>query len=436
MNKSMIVILDFGGKYNQIISRLVRNKGVYCEIKACDTPIDKLKDLDIKGFVIPDKNIEEAQVLGAITSLKSLGLPMLNLTEEGEKELDVDVNLVLSSVLADEEHADLTRFIEETCKCEKNWNMKEFADSAIADIRAKVGDKKVLLALSGGVDSSVVAALISKAIGNQLTCVLVDHGLMRLHEADQVEKAFKDSFELNFIRIDAEDRFLGKLAGVTEPEQKRKIIGEEFIRVFEEEAKKIGKVDFLAQGTIYPDILESGIGKAKVIKSHHNVGGLPDHVDFEEILEPVKELFKDEVRELGRVLGLSDAFVSRQPFPGPGLGVRVIGELTKEKLDILRLADAIYREEIDNAGLNKSINQYFAILTGLKSVGIKNEARSYDYTLALRAVQTTDFMTAVWAKIPLDLLEKISTRITSEVDGINRIVYDITGKPPATIEWE
>ena len=313
--------------------------------------------------------------------------------------------------------------------------MKDYCNTAIEQVRQKVGDGKVLLALSGGVDSSVVAKLLSKAIGNQLTCIFVDHGLMRKNEGDEIEAVFGNG-DINFVRVNAEERFLSKLAGVSEPERKRKIIGEEFIRVFEEEAKKIGKVDFLAQGTIYADVVESGTGDAAVIKSHHNVGGLPDYVDFKEIIEPLRLLFKDEVRALGRELGLPDYLVNRQPFPGPGLAIRVIGEITKEKLDILREADFIFRDEIAKAGLDKSIHQYFAVLTDMRSVGVMGDFRTYDYTLALRGVTTSDFMTADWARIPYEVLDKVSVRIVNEVDHINRICYDITSKPPATSEWE
>ena len=313
--------------------------------------------------------------------------------------------------------------------------IRDSCNTAIEQVRQKVGDGKVLLALSGGVDSSVVAKLLSKAIGNQLTCIFVDHGLMRKNEGDEIEAVFGNG-DINFVRVNAEERFLSKLAGVSEPERKRKIIGEEFIRVFEEEAKKIGKVDFLAQGTIYADVVESGTGDAAVIKSHHNVGGLPDYVDFKEIIEPLRLLFKDEVRALGRELGLPDYLVNRQPFPGPGLAIRVIGEITKEKLDILREADFIFRDEIAKAGLDKSIHQYFAVLTDMRSVGVMGDFRTYDYTLALRGVTTSDFMTADWARIPYEVLDKVSVRIVNEVDHINRICYDITSKPPATIEWE
>lgn len=314
--------------------------------------------------------------------------------------------------------------------------MTSYVDMSIRQLKEKIGDQKVLCALSGGVDSSVAAVIISKAIGKQLTCIFVDHGLLRKNEADEVEEIFTNQFDVNLIRVNAQERFYNKLAGVTDPERKRKIIGEEFIRVFEEEAKKIGRVDYLVQGTIYPDIIESGVGKSGLVKSHHNVGGLPDHVDFKEIIEPLRDLFKDEVREAGLVLGIPEKLVNRQPFPGPGLGVRIIGDITPEKVKILQEADYIYRDEIANAGLDKHISQYFAVLTNLKSVGVKNDKRTYDYTVALRAVKTTDFMTAEYIELPWDVLGKISKRIVSEVEHVNRVCYDITGKPPATIEFE
>ena len=326
-------------------------------------------------------------------------------------------------------------FVKNVCGCTGDWTMGNYAQTAIEDIRKRVGNGKVLLALSGGVDSSVLAALLSKAVGNQLTCIFVDHGFMRKNEGDEVEAAFAD-WDINFVRVNAKERFMSKLRGVSDPETKRKTIGEEFIRVFEAEAKKIGKVDFLAQGTIYPDIIESGTGDAAVIKSHHNVGGLPDYVDFKEIIEPLRLLFKDEVRALGRELKLSDVLVNRQPFPGPGLAIRIIGEITDEKLEILQDADWIFREEIANAGLDKSINQYFAVLTNNRSVGVMGDGRTYDYTLALRAVETSDFMTAEFSRIPYETLALVSNRIVNEVKSINRVVYDVTTKPPATIEWE
>ena len=322
------------------------------------------------------------------------------------------------------------------CGCAKDWTPASFIESTVAELKEQLGDDKVILALSGGVDSSVAAVMLHKAVGKQLTCVFVDNGLLRKNEGDEVENLFRNQFDINLIRANAQDRFLGKLEGVKEPEKKRKIIGEEFIRVFEAEAKKIGKVDYLVQGTIYPDVIESGLGDAAVIKSHHNVGGLPDYVDFKEIIEPLRLLFKDEVRALGRELGLPDYLVNRQPFPGPGLAIRVIGEVTKEKLDVLRDADFIFRDEIAKAGLDKSVHQYFAVLTNMRSVGVMGDFRTYDYTLALRGVTTSDFMTADWARIPYDVLDKVSVRIVNEVDHINRICYDITSKPPATIEWE
>ena len=329
----------------------------------------------------------------------------------------------------------LRNFLYAICGATGDWTMADYRQTAIRSIRETVGTGRALLALSGGVDSSVAAALMAEAIGSQLTCVFVDHGLMRKDEGDEVEAAFS-KWDIRFVRVNAADRFLGKLAGVSDPETKRKIIGEEFIRVFEAEAKKIGTVDFLVQGTIYPDVIESGLGNSAVIKSHHNVGGLPDYVDFKQIIEPLRMLFKDEVRQLGRELGLPEYLVMRQPFPGPGLAIRVIGDITKDKLDTLREADFIFRDEVAKAGYDVQMNQYFAVLTSMRSVGVMGDGRTYDYTLALRGVTTTDFMTADWARIPYDLLDRVSTRIVNEVRGINRIVYDITSKPPATIEWE
>lgn len=330
----------------------------------------------------------------------------------------------------------LRNFVYNICGCTGNWKMSSFAEETVKAIKEKIGDKKALCALSGGVDSSVAAGLINKAIGKNLTCIFVDHGLLRKNEADEVEEVFTKDFDVNFVRVDAKDRFLNKLTGISDPEQKRKIIGEEFIRVFEEEAKKIGTVDYLVQGTIYPDVIESGVGVGAKIKSHHNVGGLPHYVDFKEIVEPLRDLFKDEVRKVGLELGLPEFLVYRQPFPGPGLAIRVIGDITDNKLEILKDADYIFREEIANAGLDTSINQYFAVLTNIRSVGVMGDERTYDYTIALRAVTTSDFMTAEWTKIPYEVLEKVSARIVNEVKHVNRVVYDITGKPPATIEWE
>ena len=330
----------------------------------------------------------------------------------------------------------LRNFLFEVCGCTGDWTMEGFAERSIEKYRRELAGKKVLLALSGGVDSSVAAVLLHKAIGDDLTCVFVDHGLLRKDEGDFVERTFRGQFGVNLIRVNAEDRFLTKLAGVTEPEKKRKMIGEEFIRVFEDKAKKLGKIHVLVQGTIYPDVVESGKGDSAVIKSHHNVGGLPDVIAFDEIVEPLRDLFKDEVRAVGTELGIPYELVWRQPFPGPGLAVRVIGEITKEKLDILRDADAIFREEIAHAGLEKMTNQYFAVLTDLRSVGVKGDARTYGYTVALRAVTTDDFMTAEWTRLPYEVLERASNRITGEIGSITRVVYDITSKPPATVEWE
>ncbi|MDO5061801.1 MAG: glutamine-hydrolyzing GMP synthase [Peptostreptococcaceae bacterium] len=509
MKNELALILDFGGQYNQLIARRVRDNNVYCEIYPYYLSIEKIKELNPKGIIFtggPNSVYEDGspkvapeifelgipilgicygmqimtQMLGGKVSTaktREFGKTQTNVLKESElfrstpKEqktwmshvdyveempqgFEKIANTADCPVAAMEnvakkfygiqfhtevEHSEfgeeiLKNFLD-ICGFSRDWSMQNYATIAVEEVRQKVGDKKVLLALSGGVDSSVVAAVISKAVGDQLTCIFVDHGLMRKNEGDEVEAAFKDS-GMHFIRVDAEKRFLDKLAGISDPERKRKIIGEEFIRVFEEEAKKIGAVDFLAQGTIYADVVESGAGDAAVIKSHHNVGGLPEHVDFKDIIEPLRSLFKDEVRKLGLELGLPEYLVYRQPFPGPGLAIRVMGEITKEKLDILRDADFIFRDEIAKAGLDQEINQYFAVLTNTRTVGVMGDFRTYDYTLALRGVRTTDFMTADWARIPYEVLDKVSTRIVNEVDHINRIVYDITSKPPSTIEWE
>ena len=513
MPHQLIIVLDFGGQYNQLIARRVRECGVYCEVKPYTTPLAELKAMNPIGFIFTGgpNSVYEDSAPHVDPAIFGLGLPIFGICygcqliahalggqvtaaqddsarEYGKTETFYDgacrlfkglpgrgiswmshgdymarvpegFSLTAHSAacpnvaIADEARgfygvqfhpevnhtengvAMIRNFLYEVCGAVGDWTMEDYMKTSIRAIREKVGDGKVLLALSGGVDSSVCAALLAEAIGKQLTCVFVDHGLMRKNEGDEVESIFAQR-SANFIRVDAETRFLIKLAGEDEPERKRKIIGEEFIRVFEEEARKIGKVDFLAQGTIYPDVIESGAGDAAVIKSHHNVGGLPDCVDFKEIIEPLRLLFKDEVRQLGRELGLPEYLVMRQPFPGPGLAIRVIGDLTKEKLDTLREADFIFRDEIAKAGLDQSINQYFAVLTNTRSVGVMGDGRTYDYTLALRGVTTSDFMTADWARIPYDVLDKVSVRIVNEVAGINRIVYDITSKPPATIEWE
>lgn len=415
----MILIVDFGGHNNQLAARKIRDLKVYCEVHLYKKALGKLEELKPSGVVFqgePEKFKEFKEISERV---EALSIPSIIISEGRVEDL----------------REKLSAFLFDTCKEEPTWTMKNYKEQQIEEIKNLVGDKKVLLALSGGVDSSVVAALLSKAVGKNLTCIFVDTGLMRKHEGDEVEAAFKDS-GMNFIRINAEERYLNKLKGVTDPEKKRKIIGEEFIRVFEEEGKKIGHVDYLGQGTIYPDIIESGLSDGKVVKSHHNVGGLPDAIDFEDLVEPLKFLFKDEVRELGRELGLPDYLVTRQPFPGPGLGVRCMGEITKDKLDILRDADYIFREELEKNMDRSQMSQYFAVLTNQKTVGVSRNSRTYDYTVALRCIKTTDFMSAEWVKIPYEILEKASTRILNEVDHVNRVVYDITSKPPATIEWE
>lgn len=514
MNHELVIVIDFGGQYNQLVARRVRECNVYCEIYSYKTPIEKIKELNPKGIILTG-GPNSVYLMDSPTYSKELfelGIPVLGLCygaqlmahvlggevkraenrEYGKTEIILDTKSVLFDGIEEKNvvwmsHFDfITRvpegfksiaqtlncpvaamentekrlygmqfhpevlhtpdgknmiynFARKVCCCTGEWRMENFINESILSIRDKVKDKKVLLGLSGGVDSSVLATLLSKAIGKQLTCVFIDHGLMRKNEADEIEKIFgKDSdMDLNFIRVNAEDRFLEKLKGIEEPERKRKIIGEEFIRSFEEVSKKIGKVDFLAQGTIYPDVVESGMGgESAVIKSHHNVGGLPDYVDFKEIIEPLRNLFKDEVREVGLNLGLPKELVYRQPFPGPGLGVRIIGEVTKEKIKIVQDADFIFREEIKNAELDGNISQYFAALTNVRSVGVMGDERSYDYAICLRAVNTIDFMTAKACNLPFDVLEKIMSRIINEVRGVNRVFYDITSKPPGTIELE
>lgn len=420
-SKETILVLDMGGQYSRLIARKVRDAGVYSEILPFHAPIERVEEMNLKGIIIADESAgaEKEGTPKYSQEIHEMNVPILRICKE--KQLNDRM---------------LNNFLYEICNCTGGWTMASFARQAVEELRARIGDRKVLCALSGGVDSSVSAVLLHKAVGSNLTCIFVDHGLLRKDEGDQVEKIFREQFHLNLIRVNAQKRFLNRLRGVTDPETKRKIIGEEFIRVFEEEAGKIGTVDFLVQGTIYPDVVESGAGDAAVIKSHHNVGGLPDHIDFKEIIEPLRSLFKDEVRKVGEELGLPRELVWRQPFPGPGLAVRIIGDITEQKLEILREADAVFRDEIAKAGLDKEIWQYFAVLTDMRSVGVRENERTYDYTIALRAVNSVDAMTADWARIPYDILGRISDRIVREVRHVNRVVYDITGKPPATIEWE
>ena len=511
----MILVLDFGGQYNQLIARRVRENHVYCEVHPQSLSLEKIREMAPKGIILTGgpNSVYTEDAVTCSPEIFELGIPVLGIcygsqlmahllggkvetaptSEYGKTEVTLNEAGKASKLFAGVReksvcwmsHTDyiakapegftvtaftpvcpvaamenaerrlyatqfhpevmhteqgkemLHNFVYDVCACKGDWKMDSFVKTTIEELKAKIGKGKALCALSGGVDSSVAAVLLSKAIGKQLTCVFVDHGLLRKDEGDQVESVFgpEGPYDLNFIRVNAKDRFYEKLKGVTEPETKRKIIGEEFIRVFEEEAKKIGAVDYLVQGTIYPDVIESGLGKSAVIKSHHNVGGLPDFVDFKEIVEPLRLLFKDEVRAAGRELGLPEYLVSRQPFPGPGLGIRIIGEVTAEKVKIVQEADAIYREEVAKAGV-EGLGQYFAALTNMRSVGVMGDGRTYDYAIALRAVMTSDFMTAESAQLPWEVLQKTTSRIVNEVKGVNRVLYDCTGKPPATIEFE
>lgn len=429
MKQDMIVILDLGSEENPRLAREIRALGVYSEIYPHDITLAELNALpNVKGVILnggPNHVVDGVEI-DACSDIYGCGLPLLQPGHKGGAPWPTD---------AAQRKAVLSEFVFDACGAQPNWNMENFIADQVELIRRQVGDKKVLLALSGGVDSSVVAALLIKAIGKQLVCVHVNHGLLRKGEPEQVVEVFRNQMDANLIYVDAVDRFLNKLSGVAEPEQKRKIIGAEFIRVFEEEARKLDGIHFLAQGTIYPDIIESGTKTVKAVKSHHNVGGLPEDLDFA-LVEPLKMLFKDEVRACGKALGLPDSMVYRQPFPGPGLGIRIIGEVTPEKVAIVQDADAIWREEIAKAGLDKEISQYYAALTNMHSVGVMGDERTYDYAVALRAVTTTDFMTAESYNMPWDVLGTVTSRIVNEVKHVNRVFYDCTGKPPATIELE
>ncbi|HET7522071.1 MAG TPA: glutamine-hydrolyzing GMP synthase [Bacillales bacterium] len=506
-----IVVLDFGGQYNQLIARRVRELGVYSELLPHTTSVEKIRDLRPKGIIFSGgpNSVYGKGAPRCDENLFELGIPILGICygmqlmthhfggqveravhrEYGKAALNVRrKDSALFADLPEEvevwmSHGDLVkappegfavdacnascpvaamsddtrklygvqfhpevrhtnrgmdmlhRFVFDVCGCEGDWTMANFIDEEVEKIRAAVGGRNVLCALSGGVDSSVAAALVHEAVGDRLTCIFVDHGLLRKGEAESVMNTFKDRFQMNVVKIDARDRFLSKLAGVSDPEQKRKIIGNEFIYVFEEEAARLEDIDYLVQGTLYTDIIESGTDTAQTIKSHHNVGGLPEKMKLA-LIEPLNTLFKDEVRRVGTELGLADDIVWRQPFPGPGLGIRVLGEITEEKLEIVRESDAVLRREVHAAGLDRDIWQYFTVLPDMRSVGVMGDARTYDYCVGIRAVTSVDGMTSDWARIPYDVLERISTRIVNEVDHVNRVVYDITSKPPSTIEWE
>ena len=430
MKQDLIVILDLGSTQNTVLAREIRDLGVYSEIHPHDITAEELQALpNVKGIILNggENRVVDGQAVEVHPALYDLDIPMIS--------IDYPQSRCETALKVLPDRAVLEKFLFEDCGAETNWNMKNFIEDQVELIRQQVGDRKVLLALSGGVDSSVVAAMLIKAIGTQLTCVHVNHGLMRKNESESVVKVFRDELHANLVYVDASERFLGKLAGVADPEQKRKIIGGEFIRVFEEEARKLEGIDFLGQGTIYPDIIESGTKTAKMVKSHHNVGGLPEDLKFE-LVEPLKQLFKDEVRACGVELGLPHDMVYRQPFPGPGLGVRCLGAITRERLEAVREADAILREEFARAGLDKKVWQYFTVVPDFKSVGMKNNARVFEYMVIIRAINTVDAMTASVGKVDWDVLERITNRILAEVENVNRVCYDMSPKPPATIEFE